>query len=214
MGLGTRGGGVGVARYLAEHGRGRDRHRRRRPRCCADPWRSWRDCRSGTCWAGTRSAISLPSGADMIVRNPGVPRRAPLLELAAGRRASRSRWRCRSSFAPAPRPSSAITGTKGKTTTSATLRRDAARLGSRQRSLAGNMGVTALGQLDAITPDDAGGGRALELATGVADRARAGAAHRRADQHLRRSPRPLRRIRRLRRHQTRHRPPPVPRRLS
>ena len=82
MGLGTRAGGVGVARYLAEQG----------------GIVTVTDLRSEEALAGSVAELAdlpvrfvlgrhderdfLPGGADLVVRNPGVPRGAPLLAAA------------------------------------------------------------------------------------------------------------------------------------
>ena len=92
MGLGRRGGGAGVARYLAEAGAivtVTD----------AQPAERLGEALAGLAGLPIRYVLGghdesdfLPGGADLVIRNPGVPRRAPLLELARGT-ASRSRWR-------------------------------------------------------------------------------------------------------------------------
>ncbi|HET7092661.1 MAG TPA: UDP-N-acetylmuramoyl-L-alanine--D-glutamate ligase, partial [Thermomicrobiales bacterium] len=85
MGLGTRGGGVGVARFLARAG--------------ADV--TVTDLRPADALAEAIAALAglpiryrlgghdpddfTPDRADLIVRNPGAPRRAPLLEAARAR---------------------------------------------------------------------------------------------------------------------------------
>jgi UDP-N-acetylmuramoylalanine--D-glutamate ligase len=149
MGLGTRGGGVGVARWLAEQG----------------AIVTVTDAKSEETLASSLSLLSdLPirfvlggheeadfTKADFVVRNPGVPRRAKMLGLA------------RDSGVPiememtlflrnCPAPVIGITGTKGKTTT-ATLCAEMLRGWDSSTVLAGNMGVSALGQLADICPN-------------------------------------------------------------
>lgn len=149
MGLGTRGGGVGVARWLAEQG----------------AIVTVTDAKPEETLTSSLSLLSdLPirfvlggheeadfTKTDFVVRNPGVPRRAKMLRLA------------RDSGVPiememtlflrnCPAPVIGITGTKGKTTT-ATLCAGMLRGWDSSTVLAGNMGVSALGQLADIGPD-------------------------------------------------------------
>ncbi len=150
MGLGTRAGGVGVARYLAEHGAAV----------------TVTDLRSGEVLGPSVAELEglpirfvlgrhderdfLPSGTDMIVRNPGVPRRAPLL-VAARAAGVPIEMEMSLFFRACPAPLIGVTGTKGKTSTSA-ICATILRAWDPTTVLAGNMGVTALGQLDSITP--------------------------------------------------------------
>jgi UDP-N-acetylmuramoylalanine--D-glutamate ligase len=92
-----------------------------------------------------------PDGADLVVRNPGVPRRAPLLELA---RAHGIPIEMEMSlfFRACPAPIIGVTGTKGKTTVS-TLTGDLLRATYPDVVVAGNMGVSALDQLPRLRPD-------------------------------------------------------------
>ena len=151
MGLGTRAGGVGVARYLAEQG----------------GIVTVTDLRSEEALAGSVAELAdlpvrfvlgrhderdfLPGGADLVVRNPGVPRGAPLL--AAARAAGVPVEMEMSLFLRAcPAPVIGITGTKGKTRT-ASLCAEMLQAWDATTILAGNMGVTALGQLARIKPE-------------------------------------------------------------
>jgi UDP-N-acetylmuramoylalanine--D-glutamate ligase len=150
MGLGTRGGGVGVARFLAEQG----------------AVVTVTDAKAAEALTESVAALDglpirfvlgrhderdfTPAGADLVVRNPGVPRRAPLLQLA---RAHGLPVEMEMSLflRLCPAPVIGVTGTKGKTTT-ATLCAELLRAWDPTTVLAGNMGVTALGQLDRIGP--------------------------------------------------------------
>lgn len=147
LGLGTRQGGVGVARFLAEAGatvRVTDQ------RHAAD------------LQASVAELIDLPiefslgghtdediRWADMIVRNPAVPNESPWLLLA--RDLDKPVEMEMSLFLRLCNgPTVGVTGTKGKTTVTTLL---AAMLRQRwpQAVLAGNMGVSALSQLGFIT---------------------------------------------------------------
>ncbi len=148
LGLGARGGGVGVARFLASHG----------------AFVTVTDAKSTEELAQSVAALDgLPirfvlgghdesdfsrAGADMVIRNPGVPRTAPMLELA------------RSEGVPVememsllarltPGPWIGVSGTKGKTTTSTLLGLMLTSWKAETR-LAGNMGIPALSLLDDI----------------------------------------------------------------
>jgi UDP-N-acetylmuramoylalanine--D-glutamate ligase len=91
-----------------------------------------------------------PDGADLVVRNPGVPRRAPLLELA---RAHGIPVEMEMSlfFRACPAPIIGVTGTKGKTTVS-TLIGEVLRETFPDLVVAGNMGISALDQLPRLRP--------------------------------------------------------------
>lgn len=153
MGLGAHGGGIGVARYLAEQG----------------AVVTVTDAKPAeTLQASVDRLAGLPirfvlgghdeqdftrEGADLIIRNPGVPRKAALLD------------RARQDGVPvememslflrlAPGPVIGVTGTKGKTTTATLLglMLKAWKPGTR---VAGNMGLpalTLLEDLDVETP--------------------------------------------------------------
>src|SRR5919205_422999 len=145
MGLGVHGGGLGVARFLVGQG--------------ADV--TVTDLRS--------SAQLLPSldglpirfvlgrhdetdfrNADLVVRNPGVPRESPYLQAARAAGAA-IEMEMTLFFRLCPGPILGITGTKGKTTTTlltgAMLRQQ-----HPDTVVAGNLGVSALAQLPKIGP--------------------------------------------------------------
>lgn len=148
MGLGTRAGGVGVARYLVGAGASV----------------TVTDMRSEADLAGSIAELAdLPvrfvlgrhdesdftsERADIVVRNPGVRRSSPYLALA---RASGVRVEMEMSLflRACPAPAIGITGTKGKTTT-ASLCAELLRAWDPATVLAGNMGISAVAELDRI----------------------------------------------------------------
>lgn len=151
MGLGVLGGGVGVARYLAEHGAivtvtdGKDE----------DALRASLDQLAGlpiTFHLGGHDPHDFSAaGADIVVRNPGVPRRSPYLQAA---RADGVAVEMEMSifFRGCPAPILGVTGTKGKTTVS-TLIGEMLRHWKPETLLAGNMGISALSELDRVGPE-------------------------------------------------------------
>ncbi|CAA9586025.1 MAG: UDP-N-acetylmuramoylalanine--D-glutamate ligase [uncultured Thermomicrobiales bacterium] len=151
MGLGTRGGGVGVARYLAEHG-ARVTVTDGKPAAeLAEPLAALADLPIRFALGGHREEDFTPAGADLVVRNPGVPRRAPMLALAR-RHGVPVEMEMTLFFRACPAPIVGVTGTKGKTTV-ASLCGELLRAWDPRTVLAGNMGVSALGQLPRIAAD-------------------------------------------------------------
>jgi UDP-N-acetylmuramoylalanine--D-glutamate ligase len=151
MGLGTRGGGVGVARFFAEQGAIVTITDGKTAGELAQPMSELAGLPIRFVLGGHEDRDFTTAGADMVVRNPGVRRTSPFLRMA---RESGVPIEMEMSlfFRLCPAPIVGITGTKGKTTT-ATL--CAAMLSARDERtvLAGNMGVSALAQLPRITPD-------------------------------------------------------------
>lgn len=151
MGLGILGGGVGVAKYLASHG-GIVTVTDMRP---ADQLQSSIDQLDGLPiiyhLGGHDDADFTRENADVVIRNPGVRQNSPYLKLA---RESGVRIEMEMSlfFARCAAPILGITGTKGKTTV-ATLCGEIMRAWKPNAVLAGNMGVSAIGLVDDITPD-------------------------------------------------------------
>ena len=151
MGLGTRGGGLGVARWLVEQG----------ALVTVTDLRTEAELVSSIeALAGLDLRLALgghdardftPDGADIVIRNPGVRLTSKYLEIA--RESGVAIEMEMSLFLRAcPAPVIGITGTKGKTTTSllvGAMLRD----WDQTAVVAGNMGVTALGQLSSIRPD-------------------------------------------------------------
>jgi UDP-N-acetylmuramoylalanine--D-glutamate ligase len=151
MGLGTRGGGVGVARFLVERGAIVTVTDGKPAEALTDSLAALEGLPIRYVLGGHEERDFTLDGADMVVRNPGVPRRAPLLQIA---RANGVPIEMEMSLflRHCPAPVIGVTGTKGKTTT-ATLCAEMLRAWDLRTVLAGNMGVTALGQLDKIGPD-------------------------------------------------------------
>lgn len=151
MGLGILGGGVGVARYLASHG-GIVTVTDIRP---ADQLQSSIDQLKDlpiTYHLGRHDDADFTrENTDVVIRNPGVRRNSPYLKLA---RESGVRIEMEMSlfFARCAAPILGITGTKGKTTV-ATLCGEIMRAWNPDAVLAGNMGVSAIGLVDDIRPD-------------------------------------------------------------
>lgn len=146
MGLGTRGGGAGVARWLAEQGANVTVTDAKPPAALAS---------SVASLAGLDIRFVLGgheeydfTHADFVVRNPGVPRRAKMLALARGAGVP-IEMEMTLFLRHCPASVIGITGTKGKTTT-ATLCASILQAWDKRTVLAGNMGVSALGQLAAI----------------------------------------------------------------
>ena len=158
MGLGVHGGGVGVARFLAQHGA----HVTVTDLKSADELASSLQALAGLdiryVLGEHREADFLDS--DIVVRNPAVPRENTLLQLAAARGIPvemEISLFCRL----CPAPITGITGTKGKTTT--TLLTGAMLSQKDPRTVvAGNLRVSALDMLDQI---DAGTPVVLELSS-------------------------------------------------
>ena len=150
MGLGTRGGGLGVARWLVDQGAQvtiTDLRTREELTSSIEALGDL-DVRLGL--GGHDERDFTPAGADMVIRNPGVRLTSKYLQIA------------RESGVPiememslflrhCPAPVIGVTGTKGKTTTSLLIG-EILRAWNPATVVAGNMGITALGQLGAITP--------------------------------------------------------------
>ncbi len=151
MGLGVLGGGVGAARYLASHG----------------AIVTVTDMRDATALSESIAQLDgLPityhlgahdlgdftrDGADVVVRNPGVPMDSPYL-LAARESGVDIEMEMSIFFRDCPAPIIGITGTKGKTTVSALIG-SILRAWNSDSLLAGNMGLSALMELDRLTPE-------------------------------------------------------------
>ncbi|MDP9366268.1 MAG: Mur ligase family protein, partial [Chloroflexota bacterium] len=150
MGLGTRGGGVGVARFLAAAGARVTVTDAKPAAALAEPLAALAGLPIRFVLGGHEEDLFTPAGADLVVRNPGVPRRAPLLELAR-RHGLPIEMEMTLFFRACPAPIIGVTGTKGKTTVS-TLCAEMLRAWDPSTVLAGNMGVSALEQLPRIGP--------------------------------------------------------------
>ena len=150
MGLGVLGGGVGAARYLAGQG----------ARVTVT------DMRDEESLAASVNALEgLPiayrlghhdlddftiANADVVVRNPGVPMDSPYLQAAIDSGVP-IEMEMSIFFRDCPAPIIGITGTKGKTTVSALIG-CILQEWNPDSLLAGNMGISALMELDRLTP--------------------------------------------------------------
>ena len=151
MGLGTRAGGVGVARYLAGKGAVVTVTDLR-------PADELAESLVQLDGLGVRAVLGRHDEADFIlpdaevvVRNHGVRRDNRLLELAR-RSGARVEMEMTLFLAACPAPVVGITGTKGKTSATALLG-EMLRTWRPDAVVAGNMGVSALSQLDRIGRD-------------------------------------------------------------
>ncbi len=151
MGLGTRGGGLGVARYLAEAGAIVTVTDGKRAEELVEPIRALADLPIRYVLGGHHDADFTADGADVVVRNPGVRRDSRYLALAR-RSGVAIEMEMSLFFRACPAPIIGVTGTKGKTTVS-TLCAAMLSAGDPRTVLAGNMGTSALAQLPGIMPD-------------------------------------------------------------
>ena len=151
VGLGTRGGGLGVARYLVAQGAKVTITDRRPAESLAEALAALTGLPIRYVLGRHEEEDFTPRRADLIVRNPGVPRRAPLLQLARGHGIP-IEMEMSLFFRACPAPIVGVTGTKGKTTVSLLtggLLRDT----FPEIVVAGNMGISALEQLPRLQPD-------------------------------------------------------------
>jgi UDP-N-acetylmuramoylalanine--D-glutamate ligase len=151
IGLGTRAGGLGVARYLTSQGAEVTVTDMRPAEALAEPLAALAGLPIRFVLGGHQERDFTPEHADVIVRNPGVPRRAPLLELARSHGIP-IEMEMSLFFRACPAPIVGITGTKGKTTVSI-LTGDLLRSAFPDVLVAGNMGVSALEQLPRLRPE-------------------------------------------------------------
>ena len=150
FGLGLFGGGEGAARYFAERG----------------ATVTVTDRRDATELAESLAALAgLPieyhlgghpdsdfTDADRVIVNPGVPPDAPALALAR-RSGARLDTEINLLFTLCPAPIAAVTGTNGKSTTTALLG-DMMRATGRHTWVGGNLGGSLLPEVEGIAPDD------------------------------------------------------------
>lgn len=156
MGLGVHGGGLGVARWLLQHGV----HVTVTDLASAETLEKPLALLEQAISAGTRGRVKYVLGHhrpqdftthDMVVANPAVPPDSPWLALAhdAGIPVETEMTLF---FRLCPGPVLGITGTKGKTTT-ALITGSMLRQRYPDTVIAGNLRVSALESLDEITPD-------------------------------------------------------------
>ncbi|MCA9860904.1 MAG: UDP-N-acetylmuramoyl-L-alanine--D-glutamate ligase, partial [Thermomicrobiales bacterium] len=151
MGLGTRAGGLGVARYFVEQGAIVTVTDGKSAQDLADTLAELAGLPIELALGGHQDRHFTPDGADLVVRNPAVRRWSPYL--ARARETGVPIEMEISIFLQAsPAPVIGITGTKGKTTTSS-LTAAILRAWRPSTILAGNMGVSAVGLLPQIEPD-------------------------------------------------------------
>lgn len=151
MGLGVHGGGLGVARFLAQQG----------ARVLVTDLKSQQDLAPSVAALRPYPNVELVLGrhrdedftaADLVVRNPGVPLESPYLRLAQDRGVP-VYMEMTLFFQECPsRRIAGITGTKGKTTTTVLLG-EMVRAARRPTVVAGNLRVSALEMLPQITPE-------------------------------------------------------------
>ena len=151
VGLGTRAGGLGVARYLAQEGAEVTVTDLRPADALNEPLAELAGLPIRYVLGGHEELDFTPERADLIVRNPGVPRRAPLLELARSHGIP-VEMEMSLFFRACPAPIVGVTGTKGKTTVS-TLIGELLRSTFPEIVVAGNMGISALDQLPRLCHD-------------------------------------------------------------
>ncbi|HEX2186485.1 MAG TPA: UDP-N-acetylmuramoyl-L-alanine--D-glutamate ligase [Chloroflexota bacterium] len=149
MGLGVNGGGAGVARFLAQRGARVTVTDLQSPERLAGSIAALKEYDVRFVLGEHREADFLQ--ADFIVRNPAVPRTHPYLRLAESRHIP-VHMEMTLFFLECPsRRVAAVTGTKGKTTTT-TLLGELLKADGREVVVAGNLRVSALEQLERIRP--------------------------------------------------------------
>lgn len=151
VGLGVLGGGVGVARYLAGQGAHVTVTDMRDASELAGSMQDLAGLPVSFHLGGHDARDFVPEGADIIVRNPGVPRNSPYLRTARDHGVP-IEMEMSLFFRACPAPAIGVTGTKGKTTVS-TLIGEILTRWNPESVVAGNMGISALGALDRIAPD-------------------------------------------------------------
>lgn len=151
MGLGILGGGVGVARYLATHGARVTVTDMRDEAALVDSIHQLQGLPITYHLGSHDLADFTRAGADIVVRNPGVRPDSPYL-VAARNDGVGVEMEMSLFFRACPAPILGVTGTKGKTSVS-TLCGHILRAWRPDTLLAGNMGISALAQIDRLTPE-------------------------------------------------------------
>jgi len=149
MGLGILGGGVGAARYLAQHGALVTVTDMRDAAALSDSIETLDDCPIAYHLGGHQVDDFTAERADIVVRNPGVPMDSPYLTAAIDS-GVRVEMEMSIFFRDCPAPIIGITGSKGKTTVSALIG-DILHVWKPESLLAGNMGISALLELDRLS---------------------------------------------------------------
>lgn len=151
VGLGTLGGGVGVARYAVEQGASVTVTDMRDAAALASSMEELEGLPI-TYHLGSHDAQDfLPTHADMVVRNPGVPRNSRFLQIAREHGVP-IEMEMSLFFRACPAPTIGVTGTKGKTTVS-TLIGEMLLHWDESSVVAGNMGVSALASLSRVNEE-------------------------------------------------------------
>src|SRR6476659_7491172 len=147
MGLGIHGGGLGVARFLADHGANVTVTDLRGPELLQSSLDALADL--PITYVLGRHRDEDFRAADLVIRNPGVPRESPYLQIARANGAA-IEMEMTLFFRLCPGPILGITGTKGKTTTTL-LTAAILREQYHDTVIAGNLRVSALEALPRIT---------------------------------------------------------------
>ncbi len=150
LGLGLFGGGAGAARYFAERGARVIVSDSRSPETLAESIESLKGLPIDYRLGGHRPEDF--AGSELVIVNPGVPPEAPALEMAR-RAGARLETEINLLFALSPAPVAAITGTNGKSTTTALLA-EMLRAAGRTVWLGGNLGGSLLPETDRMAAGD------------------------------------------------------------
>lgn len=151
MGLGTRAGGLGVARFLIEQGALVTVTDGKTETELAGPLAELQGLPVEFALGGHQDRHFTPEGADLVVRNPAVRRWSPYLAMARAHGVP-IEMEISIFLQASPAPVVGITGTKGKTSTSA-ITAAILRAWRPETVLAGNMGVSAVAFLSRIEAD-------------------------------------------------------------
>ncbi len=151
MGLGTRAGGLGIARFFAEQGAIVTVTDGKTEAELADSLAELDGFAIEYALGGHQERHFTPEGADLVVRNPAVRRWSPYLALARENGVP-VEMEMSIFLQASPAPIIGITGTKGKTSTS-TLTAAILKAWDPHTVLAGNMGVSAVAYLAQIEPE-------------------------------------------------------------
>ncbi|MGB3330264.1 MAG: UDP-N-acetylmuramoyl-L-alanine--D-glutamate ligase, partial [Thermomicrobiales bacterium] len=151
MGLGILGGGVGVAQYLATHGAHVTVTDMRDADSLGESIHQLQELPITYHLGGHEMADFTSEGADIVVRNPGVRPDSPYL-VAAREDGVGVEMEMSLFFRACPAPILGVTGTKGKTSVS-TLCGHILHAWKPETLLAGNMGISALAQVDRLTAE-------------------------------------------------------------
>ena len=152
MGLGTHGGGVAAARWLAQQGARVTISDQAQESALADALRSLNDVPIARWSLGGHRWEDFAT-ADLVVVNPAVPPHSPWLKRLAAERTARLTSEIELFLERCPAVVVGVTGTVGKSTT-ASLLASALEAAGRHTWLGGNIGRSLLTDLPAIGPAD------------------------------------------------------------